>query len=327
MKTEKYVYNTKTLQFEKHKATSRQKIFRFTGNVFGLFFAAAVIYVLTSNYLPSLQEQALQRELEVANLQLKTVTNKMKKAATDIDYLHEKDASVHRMILGVEPIDQNVWEGGVGGHNKYAYLESYPTTGEQISESLSSLDRLTRKIKMQKSSFDTLHQLAAAKEDRLASIPSIKPIQEDKLKRKIKYLSGYGIRVHPVHKVRKFHKGIDFTAPRGTPIVASGNGTVIRVENKRFGYGKNVIIDHGYGYSTLYGHMHEILVKKGEKIIRGQIIGKVGSSGTSTAPHLHYEVRINKKPVNPIDYCLDGLSLEEYKELVHKSSIENQSFD
>ena len=168
---------------------------------------------------------------------------------------------------------------------------------------------------------------AAKREVKLASIPSIKPVQEDKLKRKIQHLSGFGYRIHPILKVKKFHKGMDFTAPTGTPIQATGNGVVKRVERKKRGYGTNIIIDHGFGYETLYAHMHEVFVKKGEKVIRGQKIGTVGSTGTSTAPHLHYEVRINGKAVNPIDYCLDGLTPAEYQQLLEKSKIENQSFD
>ena len=169
--------------------------------------------------------------------------------------------------------------------------------------------------------------LAVAHENRLASIPSIKPVQEDILKRKIRYLSGYGWRIHPVHKVKKFHKGIDFTAPRGTPIQSTGDGVVKRVQNKRTGYGKNIIIDHGYGFETLYAHMQEVEVKVGQKVKKGQRIGSIGSSGTSTAPHLHYEIRINDRSINPIDYVLDGLSPEEYAELVHRAEEENQSFD
>ena len=141
------------------------------------------------------------------------------------------------------------------------------------------------------------------------------------------YLSGYGIRLHPVHKIKKFHKGIDFTAPRGTAIQATGNGVIQRVENRKNGYGRNVIIDHGFGYTTLYAHMQDVDVEVGDTVTKGQKIGTIGSSGTSTAPHLHYEVRINNRPVNPIDYCMDGLTPEEYKELVIRASIENQSFD
>jgi murein DD-endopeptidase MepM/ murein hydrolase activator NlpD len=169
--------------------------------------------------------------------------------------------------------------------------------------------------------------LAKQREKKLLSIPSIKPVREDKLKRNMHSLSGFGYRIHPVHGVKKFHKGIDFTAPRGTAIQATGNGKVIRVQKRRYGYGNNIIIDHGFGYTTLYAHLSEIDIQVGDEVVKGQKIGTIGSTGTSTAPHLHYEVRINDRVVNPIDYCMDGLTLEEYQELVRKASIENQSFD
>jgi hypothetical protein len=327
MKTEKYVYNKRTLQFEKHSLSLGQRILKLSGNLLGICFGGVVLFLLSSNYFPSPKERAMSRELDQMSYQLQHITSEFENVATDLDELHQKDVSVHRMILGVDPIDEDVWEGGIGGHEKNPYLINYTNTGDLLNSSLNALDRLKRKMDLQKLSFDTLQQLASAKEEKLASIPSIKPIQEDKLKRNIKYLSGYGIRIHPIHKIRKLHAGLDFTSPRGTPIIASGNGKVVRIENKRSGYGRNVTIDHGYGYTTLYAHMQEVLVKKGEEVKRGQVIGKVGSSGTSTAPHLHYEVRINGKSVDPIDYCLDGLTLDEYKELVHKASEENQSFD
>jgi len=227
----------------------------------------------------------------------------------------------------MEPIDDAIWNGGIGGSKRYNHLEDFEKTGEMITESLSNVEKLKRKISIQSNSLDSLFMLAKSKEERLASIPSIKPIQENKLTRKVKHLSGYGIRLHPVHKVKKFHKGIDFTAPKGTAIQSTGNGKVIRVEKRRSGYGTNVIIDHGYGFTSLYAHMKTVNVKKGQRVSKGQKIGTVGSTGTSTAPHLHYEVRINGKAVNPIDYCLDGLSPEEYKELIEKATVENQSFD
>jgi len=135
------------------------------------------------------------------------------------------------------------------------------------------------------------------------------------------------MRIHPVHKVKKMHHGIDFTAPEGTPIQATGNGVVIKIENRKNGYGKSIVIDHGYGFKTLYGHLKDSNVKVGQRVKKAELIGWVGNTGTSTAPHCHYEVRVNNKAINPIDYCLDGLSTEEYHDLVHRAEVENQSFD
>ena len=180
---------------------------------------------------------------------------------------------------------------------------------------------------MQSKSLDTIVNMAREKEKMLASIPSMKPVRSDKLARKVRLLSGFGRRIHPIYKVPKMHYGIDFTAPRGTPIQATGDGVVVKVENKRTGYGRNVVIDHGYGYKTLYAHMQDVHVKKGQKVIRGQQIGTVGNSGSSTAPHCHYEVMLKGEKVNPIHYVMDGLSPDQYQELVKASEMSNQSFD
>ena len=327
MRKEKYVYNQQTLQFEKLKLTTKEKLIRFAGYFTAFVIVASGIFGLGYKYLPTPMEQALDRELTQMEYHYSNLTSDFQQIAADVERLQEKDKDVHRMIFGMDPIDDAIWNGGIGGSKRYNHLEDFEKTGEMITESLSSVAKLKRKISLQSESLDSLLMLAKSKEDRLASIPSIKPVQEDKLKRKVKSLSGYGIRLHPVHKVKKFHKGIDFTAPTGTAIQATGNGKVIRVEKKRIGYGTNVIIDHGYGFTSLYAHMKTVDVKKGMKVTKGQKIGTVGSTGTSTAPHLHYEVRINGKAVNPIDYCLDGLSPDEYKELIEKATIENQSFD
>ena len=159
----------------------------------------------------------------------------------------------------------------------------------------------------------------------LNSIPSIRPI--GKPSRKIKLYSGYGMRIHPIHKIKKMHYGIDFTAPKGTPIYATGNGKVSKVTKSRSGYGNRVMIEHGYGYKTLYAHMNTIDVKRGEKVKKGDIIGTVGNTGSSTAPHLHYEVMHKRKKINPIHFCLDGLTPEEYNEMLDMAATVNQSFD
>ena len=179
---------------------------------------------------------------------------------------------------------------------------------------------------LQSRSLDTIVNLAEQKEDMLAAIPSIKPVNSDKLPRSVKLLSGFGMRIHPIYKVPKMHYGIDFTAPRGTPIQATGAGKVIQA-GKASGYGNQVMIDHGFGYKTSYAHMKTITVKVGQEVKRGQQIGLVGSTGTSTAPHCHYEIIFKGNKVNPIHYCMDGLSSGEYKEMVRAAEMSNQSFD
>lgn len=269
----------------------------------------------------------MERELKQMEYKFSSMTSDFEKLAEDLNELHKKDTEVHRVIFGVDPIDESIWEGGTGGSEDRNYISTIKSTEEFANTARKRLDNLKYKIQIQKSSLDTIYALAKQREKKLMSIPSIKPVQEDKLKRNMHSMSGFGYRIHPIHGVKKFHKGIDFTAPHGTAIQATGNGKVIRVQHRKFGYGKNVIIDHGFGYTTLYAHMSDIIVKKGDIVTKGQKIGTIGSTGTSTAPHLHYEVRINGREVNPIDYCMDGLTPEEYQDLVKKASAENQSFD
>lgn len=327
MSREKFVYNEKTLKYEKLKLHPKEILFKTIGYSASVVLTACLLFTIAYLYFPSPKEKSLEREINQMEYQFSSLIADFDYLADEINGLKDKDSEVHRMIFGLEPMDDAVWEGGTGGHEKYSYITRYKNSGQLLESSLSKADRLKRKLELQKNSLSEIHDLAVKRENKLSSIPSIKPIQEDKLKRKIKHLSGYGIRIHPVHKVKKFHRGIDFTAPKGTAIQATGDGVVKRVERRKNGYGNNVIIDHGFGYESLYAHMATIDIKKGEKVVKGQKIGSVGSTGTSTAPHLHYEVKINGKSVNPIDFIMDGLTPEEYKELVLKSSIENQSFD
>ena len=326
MSREKYVFNTNTLQYEKVQTSWKTKTGKFLGFLALILICSFGFYTVAYTIIPTPKELAMKRELGQMEYQFSSISSDFEKMAGNLDQLHTKDTEVHRIIFGIDPIDESVWEGGTGGAED-VYLTSFKNSDEFINSTKDRVEKLQYQLELHQNSLDTIFTLAKQREEKLLSIPSIKPIEEKKLKRNIRALSGYGIRIHPVHKVKKFHKGIDFTAPRGTGIQATGNGKVSKVEKRKSGYGRNVTIDHGFGYTTLYAHMDEVIVKKGDIVTKGQKIGTVGSTGTSTAPHLHYEVRINNKPVNPIDYCMDGLSPEEYKELVLRASKENQSFD
>lgn len=327
MSNEKYVYNPSTLKYEIYKTPKSKIILRSVAGLCTILLGALVLFFIASHYIPSPKEQSLEREINQLNYHYNLLDRDLDAVAEDLEYLHNKDSDIHRVIFGIDPLDEGIWNGGIGGSNRYQELDNFRESGDIIENSLTKIDQLKRKIELQKKSVDTLYSLAIEREERLLSIPSIKPVKENELKRSMYSLSGYGMRIHPVHKVKKFHKGIDFTAPRGTAIQATGNGVVQRVEKRKNGYGNNVIVYHGYGYSTLYAHMDAVLVKKGDEVTKGQKIGTIGSTGTSTAPHLHYEVRIKGKAINPIDFCMDGLTPKEYQELVNKATVENQSFD
>jgi murein DD-endopeptidase MepM/ murein hydrolase activator NlpD len=326
MSREKYVFNTNTLQYEKIEKSWKRRFLKGSGLVSAILICSVGLYLVAYTIIPTPKELAMNRELTQMEYQFSHISSDFEKMATQLNNLQSKDAEVHRVIFGIDPINNSIWEGGTGG-SENNYLSTIKNSDEFIKSTQDRVENLNYKLQLQEKSLDTILHLAKQREKKLLSIPSIKPVREDKLKRNIGSMSGYGYRIHPVHKVKKFHKGIDFTAPRGTAIQATGNGKVIRVQNKKRGYGKNIIIDHGFGYTTLYAHLDAVDIKNGDIVTKGQKIGIIGSTGTSTAPHLHYEVRINKKQVNPIDYCMDGLTPEEYEELVHRASIENQSFD
>lgn len=327
MRKAKYVFNDRTLQYERHKLTYKQIAYRVISQFSAILVTGVLFYFLIAKFIPSPKEKALSQEIKNAQYQLQALSQEYDKLIVGLNEIHKKDNDVHRVIFGANPIDDGVWEGGTGGHDKYAYLETYSSTGTLIKSTLEKVDKLKRQMEIQEKSLAEMYSLAYKREKKLSSIPSIKPVRSDKLKKQIDMLSGFGIRLHPVHKVKKLHKGIDFTAPAGTPIQATGDGRVVKVESAGRGYGNNITIDHGYGYKTLYAHMKSISVRSGEVVKKGQTIGTVGNTGTSTAPHCHYEVHINGVAVNPVDYVLDGLSPAEYKELVEKASQENQSWD
>ncbi|MEQ8702761.1 MAG: M23 family metallopeptidase [Phaeodactylibacter sp.] len=325
MGKEKFVYNTQTLRYEKVEESTTQKVLRWLGFTCAVVVAAFFLKVAADKWLPSPQERALHQEIKFMEENYKELQEELGQLRSVLNSVQERDAYAHRMVFGMDPIDQGVWEGGVGGHDKYEALRQF-TTSDLMVEVSQSVDQLKRQLDLQSHSLDTIISMAKKKEDMLAHIPSIKPVRSDKLKRKVGLLSGFGRRIHPIYKIPKMHYGIDFTAPRGTPIQATGAGKVIKA-GRGTGYGNRVIIDHGYGYQTLYAHMKRIDVKEGDTVVRGDQIGLVGNTGASTAPHCHYEVTVNGEKVNPIHYCMDGLSPEEYQELVRAAEMPNQSFD
>ncbi len=326
MRKEKYVYNTHTLRYEKVVESWRTKLLRIFGFICAALLTGFIFTLISHRFFPSPKEQVLLHEIDQLKVNYNRVLGELEQMSKVLENLRDRDAYAHRMIFGMDPIDKGVWEGGVGGHDQYEQFRQFKNSGDLMASVQQKVDQLKRQMVIQSKSLDTVLNMAKEKEKMLASIPSIKPVRSDKLARGIQLLSGFGYRIHPIFKVPKMHAGIDFTAPKGTPIQATGAGRVIKAE-RGSGYGYHVIIDHGYGYQTLYGHMSRMDVKVGDKVVRGQQIGLVGSTGTSTAPHCHYEVHYRGDKVNPIHYCMDGLTPKEYQELVEAAGAANQSLD
>jgi murein DD-endopeptidase MepM/ murein hydrolase activator NlpD len=323
----KYVYNKHTLQYEQSVVPLSRKLLTAFGFVSAVLVAAGLLLTVAYTYWPSPREKALLREIDHMKYKYTAINNQVSDMERALNSLQDRDANVNRILFGMDPINDNVWSGGTGGSDRYGVLRTYKNAGLVMSATQEKVDNLSRKLDVQKKSLDTILHLAKTRERRLASTPSIKPVREDKLNRSIQLLSGFGVRVHPVHRIRKMHTGLDFACPKGTYIQATGDGVVTKIEKSGHGYGNSILVDHGYGYTSLYAHLQKIEAKLGQRVKKGQRIGLVGDTGTSTAPHLHYEVRINGKPVNPIDFVMDGLTPVEYQKLVETSNRQSQSFD
>jgi hypothetical protein len=329
MKKIKYTYNPQTLAYEAIQIPLKVKVFRVLSLISSVIVTAIILYFAVGQYFTTPKEKSVQRELAQMTFKFNQLDDQVDVLSKVVDNVHERDSRVYQIVFGMEPVDDNVWQGGVGGHERFTDIVDYGQSAEVIKATSSQIDKLERKLVIQSELIEEIEEVASNREDMLSRVPSISPIRVDHLKRDIHLLSGFGPRIDPVFKTPRMHQGIDFTSPRGTPIQATGNGKVIvvRESNARSGYGYKVVIDHGYGYTTLYGHMHRIDVKQGEEVVRGQQIGLVGSTGKSTAPHLHYEVHFKGKAINPIHYCMDGLTPDEYHQLVEYASRTNQSFD
>jgi murein DD-endopeptidase MepM/ murein hydrolase activator NlpD len=319
----RYHFNTQSLKIEKVKVTFKQRFLRFLSVFFtGLVFAALVL-VLAYNFIDSPKERILRREIEQYKLQYSILNDRLDKVQAVVTDLRERDDNIYRVIFESEPIPVSVREAGYGGVDRYARLEGFKNS-EIIINTTKKLDLITSQLYVQSKSFDEVFSLAKRKEELLASIPAIQPVANKDLRRIGSY---FGYRTDPFYKVTKFHEGIDFTAPVGTDIYATGDGKVVNIEFSRRGYGNLVEIDHGFGYRTVYAHLSKMNVKMGQKVSRGEVIGFVGNTGKSTAPHLHYEVRKNGKAVDPINFFFNDITPEEYAAMIELSQRPSQTLD
>lgn len=285
-------------------------------------FLLLLIYI-NLPYVETPKEKALHRELANMELQFELLNKKIDQAQTVLSEVEDRDNNLYRVYFEANPIPAEQRKAGFGGVNRYKDLEGFDNS-KLIINTTRNLDILTKQIVVQSKSLDEIAKLAEEKEKLLAAIPAIQPVKNEDLTR---IASGYGYRTDPFTKARKFHYGMDFTAPRGTPIYATGDGVVARADNTATGYGNHIVIDHGYGYESLYGHLYKYNVRAGQKVQRGDIIGFVGSTGRSEAPHCHYEVFKDGERINPINFYYGSLTAEEFAEVLQRAQQENQSLD
>lgn len=325
MSKTKYYFDSDNLEFVPIKNTLGKRIYRLS-----LFLISSVIFgafitviLFNTDFVNTPKEIVQEREIDNYELQLKVLNKKLEQVESTLANIEKRDNNLYRAYFEASPIPEDQRKAGFGGINRYDYLEGFESS-DLIVNTTERLDILTKELVIQSKSLDEIELLAKNKESLLSSIPSIQPVKSSDLRR---MASGYGYRIDPFTKARRMHFGMDFSAKRGTPIYATGDGTVSRADSRAAGFGKHVRIDHGFGYVTIYAHMDRYLVVKGDKIKRGDLIGYVGSSGRSVAPHLHYEIVKDGVKINPINFYSGSLSPAEFEELVKVASQENQSLD
>lgn len=323
MAEKKYIFNPHTLEYEEYKISGKKKFRNVMLYLLSTSVCAFIIVVLIQNFFGSPTERMQAREIEYLKLQYEIMNDKI----DDIDLLmgemQDRDDNIYRMIFEADPIPSSIRKAGYGGSNRYIALDGYVNT-DMVVNTAKRIDVLSSQMYVQSKSFDEIYEMAKNKSEMLSCIPAIMPVKKTDIYR---ISSHYGQRTDPFYKVTKFHGGIDFSGPVGLGIYATGDGTVIRVEKNKSGYGNNILIDHGYGYKTRYAHLNTIKVKKGEKVKRGQEIGTMGNTGKSTAPHLHYEVIKNNKTVNPINFFYNDITPEEYDKILELSQLPSQTMD
>ncbi len=318
----KYYYDTETCKYERVKVSSWDVTLNFLGFLSVALILAIGILFGYSSYFDSPKEALLKKQNEELNFHYELMQKEMENTNQMLTALQDRDDNIYRVIFEADPIPQSIRNAGVGGSDRYRHLTEANLENEDlVVNAYKKIDQLKKKMYIQTMSYDEIVSLATNKAALLAAIPAIQPVSNKELKR---LSSGFGTRIDPIYKVRKMHAGIDFSAPIGTPIYATGDG-VIKVVKKSYASGNMIKLDHGFGYVTLYLHMDKFNVKKGRKVKRGEIIGYVGNTGKSTAPHLHYEVHKDGVEVNPIHYFFEDLEADEYEKILILASVENQS--
>jgi murein DD-endopeptidase MepM/ murein hydrolase activator NlpD len=323
MKKIKYYYNTTTLRYEKLETPLRVKLLRIFGFVAAAFVTAAFISFIAFRFIGSPNEKILRSQNENLRYRYKDLNNRIKTIQQQMQELEKRDNNVYRAIFEANPIPDSARAKQLEIMKEIATVESMDDD-ELLTSITSILNNLGSRIDVQQKSYGEIDGLVKNKEQLLSHTPAIQPVSNKDLTR---IASGFGYRIDPIYKTTKMHAGIDFTAPQGTPVYATADGTVATGGNTGNGYGNHVIIKHGYGYETLYGHMVRVKVRSGQAVKRGEVIGWVGSTGKSTGPHCHYEVHKYGEKIDPVYFFYNDLSPAQFDQLLKRAAASNQSFD
>jgi len=323
MPKQQYKYNPDSLSYEALEVSLGKKILKLILWIAPSILFGLVMAIIFTQKIDSPKEIQYAIELKSNAKELKKIQQDVKLANEVLDIIQGRDEEIYRAALYADEFPEELRQMGTGGSDKYDYLNGM-TNSDLLISTASQIDKLEKRLHAQSLSFKELLDLAKEKENILACIPAIQPVRNTDLNRRI---GGFGWRIDPIYKTRKRHAGIDFTANKGTEVYATGDGVVVALERKKWGYGLSIIIDHGYGYQTRYAHLSKFKVKIGQKIKRGELIGLIGSTGKSTGPHLHYEVAVNGVKVNPIGYFHSDLTPEQYEKMLEMSKNSHQAMD
>ncbi len=323
MKKIKYYYNTNTLRYEKLETPLRVRLLRVFGFIAAALVTAALISFVAFQFIGSPKEKILEQQNRAMRENYKELDEELSSVQKQMKELEKRDNDVYRAIFEANPIPDSARAKELEEKLEIATVERIKDN-QLVASITNTLNNLMSRIAAQKKSYDEVDELVKNKEKLLSHTPAIQPVSNKDLNR---IASGYGYRIDPVYKTTKFHAGLDFSAPQGTPIYATADGVVSTAGSTGNGYGNHVIINHSYGYETLYGHMVRVKVRNGQAVKRGEVIGWVGSTGKSTGPHCHYEVHKNGEKINPIYFFFNDLTPEQFDLLLKKAAASNQSLD
>ena len=323
MSKQKYVFNYKTLSYERFEEPTRRRVGKAILYVVSTAVLALVFFFLFYTFFGSPKEKAQAREIAFLRLQYKILDDRMERMNAMLADLAQRDNDVYRSIFEADPIPMTVRQAGLDDTTRYDHLLGY-NSSDLVMDASRKLDRVAHQLSVQSKSYDEVLALAKGKAEMLASIPAILPLKQNDIQSSS---SGFGYRTDPIYKVPKFHSGQDFGAALGTEVFATGDGVVELVEQNIWGYGNMVLINHGYGYKTRYAHLSEFAVEQGQKVKRGQVVGYVGNTGKSTGSHLHYEVIKNGEPVDPVHFFFNDLSPEEYETILKQAEMPSITMD
>lgn len=317
-----YIYNPRTRTYDRIYPTVRQRALSILRRLFvGMGLGAGSFLVLLFIFgSPSEKELRIENSRLLA--QYNVLSHRLDEALNVMQDIQQRDDNLYRVVLQADPISDAIRQAGYGGTNRYEQLQDMANS-ELVINTTSKLDMLDRQLYIQSKSFDEVVDLCKNHDEMLNCIPAIMPVANKNLKQTA---SGYGTRIDPIYKTVKFHAGMDFSANIGTPVYATGNGTIVKA-GWESGYGNLIKVDHGFGYVTWYAHLNKCKVRVGQKVMRGEVIGEVGNTGKSTGPHLHYEVHVKGKVVNPVNYYFMDLSAEDYDKMIQIAANHGKVFD